>query len=298
METLSGIIAFVRTAEAASFVAAGRALGVSASAVGKSVAKLEESVKVRLFHRTTRRIALTAEGQLFYARCRRILDDLDDAESMLSEAAQTPRGTLRVSLPAIGYRFLVPALPGFLARHPEIDLDLDCNDRHVDLVEDRFDVVIRSGDLPDSGLMAQKVGDYRFALYAAPLYCESFGVPDTPADLGHHRGLRFRFPTTGQLQDWEFRGKGSDPRPETVMVCNNMEALRAAAIEGLGIAHMPTFLAKSAIEEGTLRTVLENYPMGGGRFVALWSSSRHLSPKIRVFIDFLRDDVFVAEPTI
>src|SRR5882762_9554247 len=138
MDSLSGIVAFVRTAETLSFVAAGRVLGVSASAVGKNVAKLEQTMGVRLFHRSTRRVSLTAEGALFYERCRRILDDLQDAEAMLSHAAQTPRGKLRVSLPTIGYRFLLPVLPAFSALYPEIEVDLDFNDRLVDVIEEGF----------------------------------------------------------------------------------------------------------------------------------------------------------------
>ena len=180
MESLSGIVAFVRTAETLSFVAAGRALGVSASAVGKNVAKLEQTVGVRLLQRSTRRVNLTAEGTLFYERCRRILDDLQDAEAMLSHAAQTPRGKLRVSLPTIGYRFLLPVLPAFSALYPEVEVDLEFNDRLVDVIEEGFDAVIRSGDLPDSRLMSRRLGPFRFVLCAAPAYLEQYGVPQTP----------------------------------------------------------------------------------------------------------------------
>ncbi|MET3970874.1 DNA-binding transcriptional LysR family regulator [Bradyrhizobium sp. S3.9.1] len=166
MDSLNGIVAFVRAAETLSFVAAGRMLGISASAVGKSVSKLEQSVGTRLFHRTTRRVSLTEEGALFFERCRRILDDLRDAEAMLSQAASTPRGRLRVSLPTIGYRFLLPILPEFRRLYPEIELDLDFSDRIVDLVEEGLDAAIRSGALADSSLMSRRLGPFRFVLCA------------------------------------------------------------------------------------------------------------------------------------
>lgn len=180
MDSLSGLIAFVRTAETLSFVAAGRLLGVSASAVGKNVAKLEQSVGVRLFQRSTRRVSLTDEGALFYERCRRVLDDLNDAETMLSQSALTPRGKLRVSLPTIGYRFLMPILPDFAARYPEVELDLDFDDRILDVIEEGLDVVVRSGELTDSRLMSRRLRAFRFVLCASPAYLAAHGRPRTP----------------------------------------------------------------------------------------------------------------------
>jgi DNA-binding transcriptional LysR family regulator len=297
MESLSGIVAFVRTAETLSFVAAGRALGVSASAVGKNVAKLEQTVGVRLFQRSTRRVNLTAEGTLFYERCRRILDDLQDAEAMLSHAAQTPRGKLRVSLPTIGYRFLLPVLPEFSTLYPEVEVDLDFNDRLVDVIEEGFDAVIRSGELPDSRLMSRRLGPFRFVLCAAPAYLKQNGVPQAPDDLKSHRCIRFRFPTTGKLQEWSLSKDAidSEPRLQTALTCNNMEALRAAAIGGFGIAYMPDFLVKEVIQNGSLQTMLEDYLIKPGQFWALWPSSRHLSPKVRAFVDFLSEWLFLAK---
>jgi DNA-binding transcriptional LysR family regulator len=297
MESLTGISAFVRTAEALSFVAAGRALGISASAVGKNVAKLEESLGVRLLHRTTRRVALTDEGMLFYERCRRILDDLRDAEAMLSHAARKPRGRLRVSLPTIGYRFLLPVLPEFKQRYPEVELDLDFNDRIVDVVEEGLDAVIRSGELTDSTLMSRRLGPFSFVLCASPQYLERNGSPRIPEDLERHDCLRFRFPTTGKLQDWSFTDvdAANQIRLSSALTCNNMEALRAAAIDALGIAYMPDFLARDAIISGVLRTVLDEYLANPGQFSILWPSNRHLSPKLRVFVDFLGERLFVNE---
>jgi DNA-binding transcriptional LysR family regulator len=294
MESLSGIAAFVQAAEHLSFVAAGRALGISASAVGKSIARLEESVGARLFHRTTRRIALTEEGAAFYERCRRILDDLRDAEAMLSRTTRAPRGRLRVSVPTIGYRFLLPVIPAFRQRYPDIELDIDFNDRLVDIVEEGLDAAIRSGPLTDSSLMARRLGPFHFVLCASPSYLERNGIPQSPKDLERHDCLRFLFPTSGKLQIWQLtEAEGVDPfRRPSPLTCNNMEALRGAAISGLGIGYMPDFLARDAVEAGLLRTVLDVHLADPGQFSILWPSNRLVSPRLRVFIDHVAETLF------
>lgn len=297
MDSLSGILPFIKTAEALSFVGAARALGVSASAVGKSVAKLEQTVGVRLFQRSTRKVSLTAEGELFYQRCRSILDDLQDAEAMLSHAAETPRGKLRVSLPTIGYRFLLPTLPEFRQLYPEVELDVDFNDHLVDVIEEGFDVVIRSGDLPDSKLTSRRIGPFRFVLCASPAYLARKGVPQTPAELNRHDCVRYRFPTTGKLMDWSM---SADPvwsqlRLPSVLIFNNMEAVFTAAIDGHGIAYMPDFLVRNAVRDKLLHIVLDDAQQDHGQFWALWPSNRHLSPKIRVFVDFISSRLFAQD---
>ncbi|WP_085626686.1 MULTISPECIES: LysR substrate-binding domain-containing protein [unclassified Pseudomonas] len=296
MDSLNGILAFVKTAESLSFVSAARAMGISASAVGKNVARLESSLKVRLFQRSTRKVSLTAEGQLFYERCRRILDDLQDAEAMLSHAIQAPRGRLRVSLPTIGYRFLLPLMPAFRKAYPEIELEMDFNDHLVDLIDDGFDVVIRSGGLADSKLMSRKLGPFRFVLCAAPTYLARKGRPQTLADLERHDCLRYRFVTTGKIMDWSL---GADPeitqlRLPTVLTLNNMEAMLMAAVDGHGIAYMPDFLVRESVRTGALESLLDAHTSDQGQFWALWQSSRHLSPKIRVFVDFIAERLFKA----
>lgn len=295
MESLNGLIAFVKTAESLSFVSAGRSMGVSASAVGKSVSRLESELKVRLFQRSTRKVNLTAEGELFYERCRRILDDLQDAEAMLSHAVEAPRGRLRVSLPTIGYRFLMPLISGFRESYPEVELELDFNDHLVDVIDEGFDVVIRSGGLADSKLMARRLGPFRFVLCASPSYLNRKGRPRSLADLERHDCLRYRYVTTGKIMDWTL---GADPemlrlRLPTVMTLNNMEAMLIAAIDAHGVAFMPDFLVKDSLGKGVLETVLNDCTTEEGQFWALWPSSRHLSPKIRVFVDFLAEHLFV-----
>ncbi len=298
MESLSGIIAFVQAAEHLSFVSASRALGISASAIGKNIAKLEDSVGARLFHRTTRRIALTEEGTAFYQRCRRILDDLRDAEAMLSDATRTPRGRLRVSVPTIGYHFLLPVIPEFRRLYPDIELDIDFNDRLVDVIEDGLDAVIRSGPLTDSRLMSRRLGPFRFVLCAAPSYLERHGIPQSPSDLERHDCLRFRVPASGKLQTWQMtKADGADPfRRPSPLTCNNMEALRAAAISGLGIAYMPDFLARGAVESGLLQMVLTAHLTDPGQFTILWPSNRLISPRLRAFIDHIAATLFDDTP--
>ena len=300
MENLTGMIAFVRTAEASSFVGAAQRLGVSASAVGKSVARLEQHLGVRLLQRSTRRVSLTDDGERFYERCRQILEAVHDAETMMLQATATPRGRLRVSLPTIGYRFLLPILPEFAARYPEIDLELDFNDRLVDVIEGGFDAAIRSGPLDDSQLMAKRLGPFCFVLCASPTYLQRRGVPQVPGDLARHACLRFRFPTSGKLEPWRFRDLPDDTvtRFPTALTCNNMEALRAASELGLGIAYMPDFLARDALQSGALQSVLADHLAHAGQFSVLWPSSRQLSPKLRVWVDFLSEHLFPEPATV
>jgi DNA-binding transcriptional LysR family regulator len=298
MDSLNGLQAFVKTAESLSFVGAARALGLSASAVGKHVARLEASLNVRLFQRSTRKVSLTAEGALFYERCRRILDDLEDAEAMLSHARQAPRGRLKVSLPTIGYRFLLPWLPAFRQAYPEIELELDFNDQLVDLIEDGVDVVIRSGGLADSRLMARRLGQFRFVLCATPAYLRRRGRPRSLAELEQHDCLRYRWVSTGKIMDWSL---SADPaitrlRLPSTLVLNNMEALLMATLDGHGIGYMPDFLARDSLASGALQTLLDEHMQDQGQFWALWPSSRQLSPKLRVFVDFIAERLFTAGP--
>lgn len=294
MDNLGAVIAFVKTAEALSFIGAARVLGISASAVGKNVAKLEASLNVRLLHRSTRRVSLTAEGALFYERCRKILDDLEDARAMLSSATQEPRGRLRVSLPTTGYHFLMPHLNAFRNAYPLIELELDFNDVLVDVIEEGFDVVIRSGTLADSTLMARKLGPFRLVLCASPEYLQRKGRPASLGDLEQHDCLRYRFATTLKIMDWTLSANPAITRLRlpTALIVNNMEALLMALVDGHGVASVPDFLVRNAIAQGRLETLLDDHMDEQGQFWALWPSSRHLSPKIRVFVDFAAERFF------
>lgn len=170
MDSLTSLTSFVRTAETLSFVQAARLLGISASAVGKNVARLEHKLGVRLFNRSTRNVSLTAEGAAFLTRCQSILEQIQEAESELTSSLSQPTGKLRISLPVIGYRLLLPALTAFSRLYPQVELDLDFSDRLVNLIDEGVDVAIRSGELADSRLIARKLGGFRFVLCASPAY--------------------------------------------------------------------------------------------------------------------------------
>ncbi|GAU85890.1 LysR family transcriptional regulator [Bosea sp. BIWAKO-01] len=294
MDSLSGLMAFVRTADLGSFVMAGRVLGLSASAVGKAVTRLEQQLGIRLFQRSTRSLRLTEEGRAFHERCRRILDDLDDARAMLARTMDVPRGRLRVSTPIVSYHLLLPVLPEFMARYPEIEVDLDFNDRLVDLIDEGVDVAIRSGELPDSRLMTRTLRPFQMLLCAAPSYLERHGKPECPRDLDGHLGIRFRYPNSGKVQAWPLTlvAGEAELRTRTVLTCNNMEALRGATVAGLGIGCMPDFLVRDPLARGELLTLLDDRIDAPGHFSLIWPSNRNLSPKVRVFVDFIGERLF------
>lgn len=290
MNVLNGIAYFVQAAETRSFSKAGRNLGVSSSAVGKSVARLEDSLGVRLLHRNTRSITLTAEGELFLERCHRILCEVEAAELELSETHSEPNGKLRVSLPLVG-RLVLPALTSFMHRYPLIELDVDFSDRMVNVIDEGFDAVIRTGKPTDSRLMSRRVGRYSLVLVASPDYLSRRGHPLNPGDLVDHACLQHKFPSTGKFETWPFKSE-VEPKMKVTMVCNTSEALVDVARAGLGIACLPDFMVREAISMGELTTVLDGHIEHQGTFRILWPSSKYMAPKLRVFIDFMVEELF------
>lgn len=295
MDSLSGFAVFVQVAETRSFVAAGRALGVSASAVGKRVARLEERLGVRLFHRSTRSITLTAEGALFLARSRRVLAEIEAAEQELSQATGTPRGRLRVSLPLVS-SLVLPVLADFMAAYPAIELDLDFSDRLVDVIEEGFDAVVRTGEPADSRLSSRQLGEFSQLLVASPAYLARHGTPASPADLARHACLHYRYPATGKVEVWPLAPgpDGGEAHPPVSMICNNIETRLCFALRGRGIACLPDFSVRAALAEGALVPVLADHLLRPRTiaFRVLWPSGRHPSPKLRAFIDFLGARMF------
>ncbi|CAB5717724.1 D-malate degradation protein R [Delftia tsuruhatensis] len=298
MDSLNGFTVFVQVAETRSFAAAGRMLGVSASAVGKGIARLEDRLGVRLFHRSTRSITLTAEGLLFLERSRRILAEIEAAQLELSQATATPRGRLRVSLPLVS-SLVLPVLGEFMREYPEIELDLDFSDRLVDVIEEGFDAVVRSGEPADSRLTARRLGQFRMMPVASPAYLQRRGVPQAPADLLAHSCLHYRFPHSGKLEEWvgadahgRTDGQGLPLALPVSMVCNNIETRLCFALQGLGIAYLPDFAVRQALAEGLLQTVLAGQMGHVNTFHVLWPAGRHLAPKVRALVDFLCERVF------
>ncbi|CAI0846783.1 D-malate degradation protein R [Serratia marcescens] len=292
MDNLAGVSAFVQAAETLSFVDAGRVLGISASAVGKSIARLENRLGVRLFHRSTRSMTLTAEGRRFLLRCQRILEEMAAAERDISDTHSAPRGKLRVSLPLVG-GLLNPVLAEFVRNYPDIELEADFSDRRVDVVEEGFDAVIRVGETEDSRLMSRQLGTFHLQLVAAPDYLHRAGIPLQPADLHGHAGLLYKFPSTGKVEPWPL--EGWEKRIETLahrLVCNTVDTLIYLAESGQGIACLPDFAVKRALEQGRLQQILREHCRHSGSFKVLWPSSKHLTPKLRVFIDTLSGRLF------
>ncbi|WP_145594217.1 LysR family transcriptional regulator [Yersinia aleksiciae] len=293
MDSLSSLTVFVQVAETRSFVMAGRLLGVSASAVGKSIARLEARLGVRLFHRSTRSITLTSEGTLFLERSRRILAEVESAELEMSQLTDRPRGRLRVSFPLVS-TLLLPVLADFMRAYPDIELDLDFSDRIVDIVEEGFDAVVRTGELTDSRLSARKLGQSEMLLVASPKYLAQHGEPRHPTDLADHICLHYRFPNSGKLETWPLSGE-ADLRIPISMVCNNIETRMCFALRGLGIACLPDFSMGNALLDGKLRTILGDYVKRTINIHVVWPSGRYMTPKLRVFIDFLSDRMFVGK---
>jgi DNA-binding transcriptional LysR family regulator len=288
MDSLGSLNAFVRAAEARSFTVAGRQLGVSSSAIGKAVARMEERLGVRLLHRSTRSITLTAEGALFLERCRRIFSEIEAAELELSQTHEAPRGTLRVALPLVAV-LMMPTLAAFMRTYPEITLDLDFSDRVVDVIEEGFDAVVRFADVGDSRLMSRALGTYRRRLVAAPTYLAAKGVPLTPHELKAHACLHHRFPTSRKFERWPLGPEhaGIEGELPKTAVASTLEPLIYMAEQGLGIAYLPDFAIAHQLRERLLVTVLDDYTDLSGPLRVLWPSSRHLAPKLRAFVDFL-----------
>ncbi|MGF6271894.1 DNA-binding transcriptional LysR family regulator [Massilia sp. UYP11] len=283
---------FVHVADTRSFVAAGRAVGVSASGIGKSIARLEQSLGVRLFHRSTRSVTLTAEGEMFLERARRILDEFNAAQAELSQTMSTPRGRLRIGLPMISEPFVL-TLAAFQQRYPEVELDLDFDNRHVDVIDEGYDVVIRSGSIDDSRLTSRTLGTFQMWLVGAPDYFARRGTPLHPRDLQDHDCIQFRMPNTGRLQAWQLQLGVGEPEPllGRRITCNTDEARRCFALEGIGIAYMPHFAVGEALRSGALVRVLKDYTLEQNTFRLLWPASKHITPKLRAFIDFVSEHI-------
>jgi DNA-binding transcriptional LysR family regulator len=299
MDSLGALRVFARAAETRSFTEAGSQLSLSSSAVGKAVARLEERLGVRLFHRSTRSIALTPEGELFLASCRRIFAEVDAIEAGFAQTRGAPRGKLRVSLPMVGM-LMMPTLVGFMRAYPEVELDLDFSDHLVDVVEDGFDVVVRTGDASDSRLISRSLGHYRLQIVASPAYLKRAGTPAKPADLAGHACLQHRYPTTGKLQRWPFRQRASaeDVVLPLTAVSSTIEPLLALAEAGLGLTCLPDFAIRRHLAAGTLVSVLDAHVTHQGTFRAVWPSSPYLSPKLRVFVDFLAANLLPEVPPV
>ncbi len=297
MDRLASLTAFVQAAESRSFTAAGRKLGISSSAVGKTIVRLEERLGVRLFHRSTRSITLTTEGAAFLKRCQRIFEEVEAAELEMAQSTATPRGRLKVSMPFVGM-LLTPPISAFASQYPEIELDLNFSDRMVDVIEEGFDVVMRTGAAADSQLVTRTLGTYTYAIVAAPDYLARAGTPGEPEDLLSHVCLRHRWSSTGKLESWRLSrdGVALDFDLPATIVCNTVEPLIGMAERGIGLTCMPIFAVRRQLAAGSLVSILDRYLKEVGTFRMLWPSGRHLTPKVRAFVDFMGEQLFADHP--
>lgn len=290
MPRFDDLQAFVRVVESGSFSEAARRLGLSKSMVSRQVSALEADLGVRLLHRTTRSLSPTEAGRAYLERCQRILADLDEANLMVSRLQAVPRGSLRVTAPlSFGIGHLATALPGFLERYPEIELDMNMTDRHVDLVDEGWDVAVRIGRLADSSLIARRLAPIRRVVCAAPAYLERRGVPRVPADLAGHDCL-----SHSAVNPWEWRFSALDGQVLSVEIrgrfhADNGDVLRVMALAAQGLAFLPTFFVGDDIRAGRLVPVLEEFVPLDVALHAVYPHNRHLSPKVRAFVDYLAE---------
>ncbi len=290
IESIAAIQAFVLAADRRSFKLAGQVMGLTPSAIGKAIQKLEDQLSVQLFHRSTRSIALTEEGALFLERCRRILNEVEAAQSEISDARAAPQGRLKIGLP-VEPTLLLPAIAAFNTAYPQIQLDLDINDRFVDVIDEGFDAVIRSGEPTDSRLRHRKVVDFEWTFVASPEYIERTGQPETLADLTHHACLRQRLAQTGRLIPWPSSPDSDTSSPDAAITATMMAPLIEFAVSGRGIAYLPEFAVRERIGEGRLIGVLPGLAGRSGSLNILWPASHYPLPKVRVFVDFMSTHV-------
>lgn len=290
MTGLQALAAFTETARSGSFAAAARALGLSPSAVAKSVQRFEQDIGLRLFHRTTRQVSLTADGRELFGRSERIIEELDALRAQAEGVRGEPSGRLRLDLPsALGKLQVVPLLAQLRARYPKLQFEVSFSDRYVDLVRDGIDAAVRIGALADSTLTARPLGEQALLVVASPRYLRRAGAPRRPAEVERHACLLFRNPSSGRLRPWQFRdgGRAFELAPPPLAVFNDGEALVAAAAEGMGLAQVPDNMARTALRSRLLTEVLQPYRPPPTPISLVYPSGRHVSPRLRVLIDLL-----------
>jgi DNA-binding transcriptional LysR family regulator len=297
MDRLGTMEAFTAVVDAGSFSAAALRMRSSKSLVSRQIAALESALGARLFQRTTRSLTLTEEGRRYHAQVVRILADIAEANQSLSNLQAAPRGLLRVNAPmSFGYLHLAPAIPDFLQQCPEVELDLTMNDRYVDLIEEGVDLALRLGRLADSSLVARKLAPARRVVCASPAYLKARGVPETPDDLKQHQCLCYS--NIAANDEWRFVRRDGKSWPVEVkgrLHANNGDALREAALKDLGLVYLPTFIVGRDLQSGALVSVLTDYVAQDSGLYAVYPHARHLSPKVRAFVDFLASR-FGAQP--
>jgi len=289
MNKFENMDTFVRVVEIGSISGAADRLGVAKSAVSRRLKELEAHLGVELFHRTTRKMNLTDSGRTFYQQSVRILEDVLEAELATSQAHGELQGSLKVALPlSFGLMHLGPAINDFLQEHPRIEIELDFNDREVDLMQEGFDLAIRIANLPDSSLIARRLAPIQAVMCASPSYLDRMGTPTSPTDLVEHQCLVYSL--IKNFETWHFhdaKGKLLSAKIHPYLKASNGEFLKNAAVNGLGIVLIPSFITYKEIERGTLIPLLTQYRRPQIEAHAIYPQTRHLSQRVRAFVDFL-----------
>lgn len=295
MDRIEAMRAFVTVVNEGTFTRAAGRLGVSPQLVSKYVSQLETHLGVRLLNRTTRKIHLTEAGTHYHQRAQQVLSDIDDMENQLGDLQTQAQGLLRISAPvSFAIRHMGPLLSEFRNTHPGVGIDLQLNDRKVDIVEEGFDVALRIGHLKSSSLIAKRLAPVRLVLCASPAYLKQHGTPERPEDLSNHHYLRYSYMDLNAgytIQKW-LNGSGREGPRE--MISNNGDVLVEAAIAGAGIALQPTFIAGMAIREGKLKIILPEREPDPIALYVVYAHRQLLASKVRSFIDFI--DGFFGDP--
>ncbi|KQT36551.1 LysR family transcriptional regulator [Methylophilus sp. Leaf414] len=292
MDRFDTMLAFTRVVELESFTKAAMSLNLPKTTVSAQVLALEKRLRVKLLHRTTRRISVTTDGAAYYERAIRLLNELEETEAALHQATSNPKGRLRVDVPTpLGRLVIIPALQDFLKRYPEIQLEIGCDDRPIDLLEEGVDCVIRVGHPLDSTLVARRVGTMQFLLVASPEYLQTYGRPTHHDDLQRHQAVHFFSSKTGKVRNFilEHAGEEQEIPTNRKLAINNGDAIVAAALAGIGVCQVPTFMVQGYLNEGKLERVLGDYPTGSLPLNALYPQNRHLSTKVRTFIEWVAE---------
>ncbi len=301
MDRIDAMQAFARVVEARSFTKAAETLHMNKTSVTQLVQQLEARLRVKLLNRTTRKVEVTADGAAYYERVVRLLADMDDAETSLSNASASPRGRLRVDVPSpLARLILVPALPAFHVRYPDIQLDMGVSDRTVDVIGEHVDCVVRGGELTDRSLMARRVGDLQLGVYAAPAYLAREGTPSHPRELEdtHHRIVGFLWSRTGK--SFPYAMQRAHERIEVqgryVFSVDDGNAYLAAGLAGLGVLWLPDYMAQAPLAHGDLVPLFDGWRLDPMPLYVAFPPNRHVSAKLRVFIDWVAEQMALHAP--
>lgn len=291
LNRIKDIAAFIAVVNSGSYTKATHTLGLSRSAIGKSITRLESQLGVRLLNRSTRQLSLTDEGCVMYERCKQILEDLEDVDAAMALRREKPTGTLKLTAPlSLGQRHILPLIDNFLNEWPELRADIVFSDRYVDLIEEGFDIAIRIGEPKnDSRILTRTIANQYMVTCASPLYLEKYGTPKTPQELKNHQTIFFR--SAEKRRNWRYKtskGEYIHDGPGRIDI-DSSEAMITSAISGFGIIHLPDYLVYEALEEGKLISILNEFPVEAEPIRIIYPSKRHLSPRIRQFIDLVTD---------